>query len=164
MFSSLFLSLSRRESIRVPKTNGKRGREGRINGYQETTYGIKTRVKEKNKIKKSMEKLFGSLRRKKVSIGKELISKAYHSRAEPSVTYSQLTRSYFCVTFPICNFRAAFTSNYPAASRNLPFPPPFPTYISLLIPCLSRPSNFAPLSLTHTHFDQISSFPFPWLV
>lgn len=98
-----------------------------------------------------MEKLFGSLRRKKVSIGKELISKAYHSRAEPSVTYSQLTRSYFCVTFPICNFRAAFTSNYPAASRNLPFPPPFPTYISLLIPCLSRPSNFAPLSLTHTH-------------
>lgn len=96
-----------------------------------------------------MEKLFGTLRRKKVSIGKELISKAYHSRAEPSVTYSQLTRSYFCVTFPICNFRAAFTSNYPAASRNLPFPPPFPPYISLLIPCLSRPSNFAPLSLSH---------------
>lgn len=97
-----------------------------------------------------MEKLFGSLRRKKVSIGKELISKAYHSRAEPSVTYSQLTRSYFCVTFPICNFRAAFTSNYPAASRNLPFPPPFPTYISLLIPRYLVP-RILHLSLSHTH-------------
>ena len=99
-----------------------------------------------------MEKLFGTLRRKKVSIGKELISKAYHSRAEPSVTYSQLTRSYFCVTFPICNFRAAFTSNYPAASRNLPFPPPFPTYISLLIPRYLVPRILhLSLSLSHTH-------------
>lgn len=152
MFSSLSLSLDKNQFTfrkQTGKEEGRGGEEGRINGYQETTYRIKTRVK-KNKIKKIDGKIVWNSAKKKVSIGKELISKAFHSRAEPSVTYSQLSRSYFCVTFPICNFRAAFTSNHPAASRNLPSPSLSSIYL-FAYSSLSRPSNFnLSLSLSRT--------------
>lgn len=74
------------------------------------------------------------------------------SRAEPSVTYSQLSRSYFCLTFPICKFRAAFTSNHPAANLS-------PSIYLFAYSSLSPPSNFTSLFLSH--LDQICSFSWP---
>lgn len=116
MTRDVFASLSQQESIHVPKTNGKRG--WKVEGVREEltdingnkTYRI---FANKREIEKKRNRWKNVVWEEKSFNWKGVNFEGIPSRAEPSVTYSQLSRSYFCLTFPICKFRAAFTSNQP---------------------------------------------------